>query len=454
MALKDIDTFVIVMMENRSFDHMCGYLSLPDAGHMPVDGLSNDPTWRAKFANDDRDGTPKEPYPLEPAIQNIADPPHEDVNIAVQIDTPTHDNASPILGGFVKSYWNATPAPPHPSLVMGHYDKRAVPVYDFFARNFAICDHWFSSLPAGTQPNRLMAMSGESHIHQNVSDPLDFPEQRLVYDWMTAVRGANSWCSYQWDGLPFFSLMHRWWGRIIAGLNDPTNLGVFRRYDAFKQQWQDGNAIPDVVFIEPKYTDDPTPSFRPRNDDHCPTGITEGQRFLADIYNTIISNPRLWASTMMIVTYDEHGGFFDHVTPPAVPAQAGEAHYKTTGVRVPAFIISPYVKPGTVFSDVVDNTSILRLLADRFTPRKPYSPAVEARQQHFKPLSRILDNPAVKTKPKPIPQSALSKLITGAPAARLASGEPSATAKAFSQASGRISRIHPDQVGPFDTSFA
>ena len=101
------------------------------------------------------------------------------------------------MGGFVKSYWDATPRPADRSLVMGHYDKSAVPVFDFFARNFAICDHWFSPLPAGTQTNRLMAMSGESLIHHNVSDPLQFPNQPLLYDWLDTTLGDDHWCSYQ-----------------------------------------------------------------------------------------------------------------------------------------------------------------------------------------------------------------------------------------------------------------
>jgi phospholipase C len=456
MALTDIKTFVVVMLENRSFDHVCGFLSLQNADPpMQVEGLRDDLAWLRQFDNDDHDGTAKQIHRLDPSVQNITDPPHEDNNIHTQITTPTHGNASATMGGFVKSYWDASPQPPDRSLVMGYYDKRAVPVFDFFAHNFAICDHWFSPLPAGTQTNRLMAMSGESQIHHNVSDPLDFPNQRLVYDWLDEVRGGNNWCSYQWEGLPFFSMMPSWWPRITAGLNDPTGLGEFRRYDEFKDQWQNNSdAIPDVVFIEPKYTDDPTFSFRPRNDDHCPTGITEGQKFLADIYNTIISNDDLWKSTMLIVTYDEHGGFFDHVTPPSVPAQAGGVNFSTVGVRVPAFVISPYVKPGSVYSDTVDSTSILQLLTDRFTPGRVYSPAVAARQKYFQRLSRILDNPPVTTKPSPIPAPTLDQLLSGSPAVALDTGEATPTAQALIRASSAMAKLHPDQIRRAKTGAA
>jgi phospholipase C len=319
MALNDIDTFVIVMLENRSFDHACGYLSLPDAGPpMPVDGLRDDPAWLAQYANDDLDGTPVPIHRLEPREQNFIDPPHEDNNIATQINTPTHNNASPILGGFVKSYADAKPRPDDRSAVMGYYTKEAVPVFGFFARNYTICDRWFSSLPAGTQPNRLMAMAGTSKIFHNTG-PLKFPDQPLAYDWLTDNIGENAWCSYQYGGVPFFALMKRWFDDVAARHKDPGG-GRFRQYSKFAEQWKSDDALPQVIFIEPKYSDDPSVTGHRPNDDHCPTGISHGQKFLADIYNTVISNEKRWKSTMMIVTYDEHGGFFRHWRFPTRPA--------------------------------------------------------------------------------------------------------------------------------------
>ncbi len=110
--------------------------------------------------------------------------------------------------------------------------------------------------------------------------------------------------------------MPKWWGRMLADHNDPYSMGSFRRYDKFSLHWNDPYGVPSVIFIEPKYTDDPAHTLRQPNDDHCPTGVTAGQLFLADIYNTVTSNSERWKSTMLIITYDEHGGFFDHVAPP------------------------------------------------------------------------------------------------------------------------------------------
>jgi len=116
-------------------------------------------------------------------------------------------------------------------------------------------------------------------------------------------------------------------------------------------------------------------------------GYAPGEDFIRTVYLYLTSNLQLWKETALIITYDEHGGFFDHVPPPAVPtAPPKEAKWKTTtsfttlGVRVPALVVSPYVKAGTVCHETFDHTSILQLLADRFAPGKGFSPEVNQRR--------------------------------------------------------------------------
>jgi phospholipase C len=385
MALNDIETIVIVILENRSFDHVVGYLSLLDTNvPIPVNGLHGDPAWIAKYANDDPNGHQIDPFRLGPNVQRVDDPPHDWSSINRQITTPPHSGLPGTMGGFVKSY--AQSHPHDQRLVMGYYDAAAVPVFDFFARNFVICDNWFSPLPTGTQPNRLMAMAGMSQLKDNAT--LKLPDQELVYDWLG--RNNISWCHYQWAGFPFFFLMPRWAPTMVLSLDGPFNDGIFRRYENFHDQWTSNAPMPSVIFIEPKYTDDKISLAAP-NDDHPPTGVAKGQDLLRQIYQTLISNPARWANTLMIVTYDEHGGFFDHVPPLPITDTAGGYQFLTTGPRVPAFVVSSHVAPGTVFSNKLDHTSILRMLAERFTPGKPYSAEVETRQQQqLDPLSAVL----------------------------------------------------------------
>jgi phospholipase C len=475
MSLQDIDTFVIVMLENRSFDHLLGYLSLKSANPpVKVDGLHDDQNWQENVGNDYQKQNYKITRLDDPKFA-IVDPPHTSIAISQQIETPPHLKSLKKMGGFVQSYAkssNYNPGDPQPAekelgSVMGYYTKPSVSIFDFFARNFAVCDKWFSSLPTSTQPNRLMAMSGESKIGDNVKNLGSFPAQDLVYDWLNKTPdlsnpgSAISWCSYQWSGFPFFTLMSTWRGKILAQLNDPNNVGNFRHYgdvfqngQGFKAHWKSGGPIPSVVFIEPKYTDDVIGGGTP-NDDHPPTAIAEGQAFLTDIYNTLISNLDLWSRTMMIVTYDEHGGFFDHVDPIDIPAYAGDQYFPYTGVRVPAFVISPQVKAGTVFQGPLDHTSILQLLADRFAHEKVYSQPVTDRQSHLVRLSTILSShmPSQVRAPK-VPGKTLKGLARArAGAAKIGRGTTSSTetAQAFRQLEPLIRArypTHPSFRGP------
>lgn len=291
------------------------------------------------------------------------------------------------MGGFVESYVRySDPAPGDPSAVMGYFDAAALPAYDFFARNYCVCDHWFSSLPLGTQANRLMAMAGESSLLDNTAALL--PDQQLVYDWLT--QHQITWCAYQsGDFLPFFALMPRWLPEITTSLtlSQIGGRGRFRRYSQLRSEWMSADAMPSVIFIEPEYTDGPHVS---PDDDHAPTGVQRGQQFLADIYNTLTANPDRWAKTMLVVSYDEHGGFFDHVAPLQIPSIINSQTLQTTGVRVPAFVISPYVRAGGVFQGNLDHTSLLQLVDDRFVQGEGYSVAVNERQRNFDRLLNTL----------------------------------------------------------------
>ena len=444
MALKDIDTFIIVILENRSFDHALGYLSLAQANPpIALEGLRDDPAWRDAQANV-YDGNRFPLHEIPATVQTIDDPPHEEKTIDLQINTPAADK----MGGFVASYMTRQPAPSDPKVVMGYYTQKAVPVFDFFARNFAVCDHWFSALPTGTQANRLMAMSGASSIVDNA--PVFLPDQNLVYDWLTDHNVP--WCAYQYgDFFPFFTLMKKWSAEIATSLalSRLGGRGRFRLYTKFRGHWLANDPMPSVIFIEPEYTDGPHAS---PNDDHPPTGIAGGQAFLADIYNTLIANTSRWQKTMMIVTYDEHGGFFDHVAPLPIPATVAGFQFKTTGVRVPAFVVSPQVAPGSVFSDGLDHTSLLQLLADRFNPAQQYSPVVGARQRQLKPLATILKPvPAAPTAAPTLPERLVAALApvaaAAAPSAQMVRAPgANATALAFRNVAQMMIEANPELV--------
>ncbi|HET7086958.1 MAG TPA: alkaline phosphatase family protein [Rhizomicrobium sp.] len=380
MDVSLIKTIVIVMMENRSFDNLLGYLCLPPYNRANVQGLGTTAQWRDQVASLYQ-GAKYPPFLLTDPYDVIdADPPHERDPIAVQMGTAVA-GVYP-MNGFVTNYATAQGAKPvtpgsHPP-VMGYFSVEQAPVTDFFAENYAICDRWFSALPAGTQPNRLMAMSGFTKIDVN---QVPLPDQELVYDWLT--RNNIRWRVYHED-MPFFSMMLRWIPDILL----ENHFRPFAQlYDDVQNETPD--KFPQVIFVEPTYTD--APHLGLSSDDHAPSAIKGGQKFLLEVYRAMTRVPDVWRGTVMVVTYDEHGGFFDHVSPPALktvpPTGASwQNPFVTLGVRVPGFVISPFVNPGTVFSSLLDHTSILKFIGQKFGPDGKYSDLVSNR-----PVGSVLD---------------------------------------------------------------
>src|ERR1035437_3528482 len=399
--LSKIKTIVVVMMENRSFDHMLGYLSLPPFNRTDVDGQSTDPAWLARYTNSEPDQSVQPFHSTNPyTLPTEFDPPHERSNIADQIGTI--QNGVYPMNGFVNAIPNSISFDPKVRrLVMSYFGAEEAPMNDFLATNFTICDNWFCSLPAGTQANRLMSMSGISMIDTNVHL---LPRQDLVYDWLTAHK--VSWRVYH-QGIPFFTLMLKWIPDILF---DSDHFRSFN--DDFEKDLEETppDQLPQVIFIEPTYGDGPHIGFS--TDEHAPAGISDGQEFLMRIY-TVVIDPSIWENVLLIVDYDEHGGFFDHVTPPLIttdpPSGANYPQFKSLGVRVPAYVISPFVQRGDVSHILLDHTSVLKLFGEKFDSAGSYSPVVDARP--VKSVSEILrfDNPILNPPPAPALDGYLAK---------------------------------------------
>jgi phospholipase C len=408
MALADIEHFVIVMMENRSFDHMLGYLSLPGPDALAVDGL----TGPECFSNPAPDGQLVKSYTLTADVMVNPDLPHNWNDVDAQINAP----GGP-MQGFVTTY--AQPkSQGHPVLTdpavwrqpMSCHDRTTVPTYDFLARNFAVCDNWHAALPAGTQPNRLMFLSGYSGIYDNGATAL--PHQSYVYDWLSN-KGVN-WRLYHAGVVPFVALDPTWRAAVLA--TDPR----IKPYDngdtlSFDLDWTSG-AAPPVIFIEPALQDDPFVDADKVCDDHPVSGVSAGQAFIASVYNTLVSSPDRWSKTLLIITYDEHGGFFDHAPPITLthPTVCADKSFSTNGVRVPALLVSPWLDPARPCHLKLDHTSVLQLLADRFAPNAAgvgeYSADVTARQVDLDPLRTFIDqglaSPRDFTTPIPVAEAA------------------------------------------------
>lgn len=367
-----VDTVVLVMMENRSFDHMLGHLSLPaHGGRADVDGIAV--LQAPDYANPSANGTMVFPFIMaDGPLPN--DVPHERDLVATQL---AH---SPVLGGFamngfVKAYEQFTGtsgivSPPP----MGLLTSGDMPVTGFFAEEYAVCDRWFASLPTSTQPNRLMAMSGYT-MNDTTKNGL-LPDQYTLLDWLTA-HGVR-WRVYS-AGLTFFMLMPKFWPLLLTDR--------FRSLKAlsFDAQHEPDVTWPEVIIVEPDYDDSPVHLSGHACDNHPPLPIGFGEAFLRQVYEALTGNPQRWRKAAMFVTYDEHGGFFDHVAPPSIkyapPVGASYPPFESLGVRVPALVVSPLVALGGVSHDLLDHTSILQLLTERFgADGETYSASVEARR--------------------------------------------------------------------------
>jgi phospholipase C len=237
------------MLENRSFDHMLGYRSLASFGKSSIDGLKDNATWNTEVANP----LGSERYPpwhWKNAFAKMpGDPPHERADIALQLGSRTATGFA--LDGFVKNYAGVkgvSVSPADPPAVMGYFTPAEVPMSHFLAEKFLVCDRWFSALPAGTQPNRLMAMSGFSKIEHNTN--LLLPPQPLLYDWLTEHN--IRWRVYH-QGMPFFSMMPAW---TLRALHDEEHFRRFTRIDNDLMECLP-DELPQVFFFEPSYTDAP-----------------------------------------------------------------------------------------------------------------------------------------------------------------------------------------------------
>src|SRR5277367_2627855 len=341
-GLESIDHVILLMLENRSFDHLLGYL-YPRSGNF--DGLDG------TQSNRDLDGTAVSVYPITPEHDNayyypLANPAEGFVATNEQLfssDTAPADGKA-ANDGFVTSFANELASPAHPldpklvgaqpSSIMGMYSPETLPVLCGLAKGFAVCDRWFASVPTQTIPNRAFAAAATSqgHLDNHVkvfTCPSIFGRlTEATIDW--AIYGYNR---DPLTRLDFPDTQHA----------EESHFGHFRD---FLERAASGN-LPAYTFLEPSFG-------AGGNSQHPNYDVSLGEQLIHDTYYALRNGPG-WNSTLLLITYDEHGGNYDHVPPPwgaVTPDNAvGEWNFDFTrfGVRIPALLISPRIAAGTVF---------------------------------------------------------------------------------------------------------
>jgi phospholipase C len=415
--LEQVEHVVVVMLENRSFDHMLGYLSLPTEedgkGRANVDGLTGSAVNLNTY-----DATN---YPIHHLTATMfkgeaEDPDHS----GKSVDEQLKDGGQ----GFVANYARISKERaqtlkvpvPEPGLVMGYYNAEDLPVYDHLAAEYCVVDRWFSSVPGATWPNRLYSVTGRAAGSRNdVSPPIytlpSFPRylDEHSVDWR--------WYSFDPGTLRAIDPAYRLSNHHRFSFLDSRKLSTLERAvgelteegSSFLDDVAEGN-LPAVSWIDPRFKD--LRVLGPdSNDDHPPSDVLAGQDLILTIYHALSSAPT-WAKTLLVITYDEHGGFYDHVRPPA--AVDDDHEFQRLGVRVPALLVSPLVAAGSSSTGLLgqdfhfDHTSIIKTILSRFCNSGGQIPVLTSRVAAANHLGHLLMDPAAPARGPVADHSALA----------------------------------------------
>ena len=397
--LQKIDHFVVLMLENRSFDNMLGWLMHSDRGSQKVNGVAGKelsnliPT----YANPPK-GVKFVPVGKELKMTNPNPDPGEEYprvntqlygHILPKANRFTPFNAKPYnlppnkklpkaapMSGFVEDYINnfsairgRMPTYAEYSVVMNCFTEESVPVLSTLAKEYAVFDAWFSSVPSHTLCNRSFMHAATSHGYV-INSPFYhwlLQDAPTIFNRISDKQDPHITWRVYYDKLDVVSL---------TGLQNPAlwrySASNFRYMEDFISDAKNGT-LPSYSFIDPRL-------FIDHNDQHPPLGekmletssVLAGELLIAQVYNAVRTGAK-WDNTLLIITFDEHGGCYDHVPPPAAippdpkaPKCQMDFRFDRLGVRVPTVMISPYIKKGTVISDVHDHTSILKMISDRW----------------------------------------------------------------------------------------
>jgi phospholipase C len=353
VGLQSLKHIVVLMMENRSFDHMLGSLKAVDAR---IDGITD------QMSNPDTANVSVKPQQLaEFQGQLNPDPDHHFPAVDLQIfGGDASPSRVPNMQGFVKSYFNQRRDVGHSQKIMYYFKKDDLPVLTTLALEFAVFNRWFASIPGPTICNRAFAHYGTSFGRVDMN-PFEILEPfKSIYTRLVNASPKHTAKVYYYDTTS--STME-----VVNLLQNQPEL--FGTYKQFLSDCDKG-LLPDYSFVEPNYNDHETDSGEEvASDQHPDHDVQAGEFLIAEVYMRIKRNPKLWASTALLVVYDEHGGIFDHVAPPQCPPDKFTASANSTGtgmefkfdrlgVRVPAVLVSPWIPKNTVVDRVFDHASI------------------------------------------------------------------------------------------------
>ncbi|KAJ9680321.1 hypothetical protein PVL29_019592 [Vitis rotundifolia] len=338
-----IKTVVVLVQENRSFDHMLGWMK---SLNPEIDGVTgaesnpistSDPNSPVVYFTDDAGYVDPDPgHSFEAIYEQVFGHPWTADSAA------SSEPLRPTMDGFAQQAEAKEQG--LSKTVMKGLKPEALPVFNELVAEFGVCDRWFASLPAETQPNRLYVHSATSHgASGNDTEMLakGYP-QKTIFESLEES-GFSFGIYYQY---PPSTLFYR-------NLRKLKYIDNFHQFDLdFKRHCEEGK-LPNYVVVEQRYFDT---KLSPANDDHPSHDVSQGQKFVKHVYEALRASPQ-WNDMLFVIIYDEHGGFYDHVPTPVtgVPSpddivgpEPYNFRFDRLGVRVPAILISPWIERGTV----------------------------------------------------------------------------------------------------------
>ena len=391
--LDKIKRLVVLMMENRSFDHMFGRMM--SSGY-PIDGLTG-----SESNPDSAEQATPVSFDAKLSGDLTPDPGHHfaDVNLQIFGNAQGVPDGGPLMKGFVESYHTHTHDVAKSRRIMKCFSPDKIPVLTTLAKQYAICDRWFSSVPGPTLPNRAYIHSATSIGRVDMSpiwkDAAETIYERLDKSGLTAKIYYHDWT------------MAMTFQRLINAQGK-----YFGLYDDFERACKLGT-LPAYSLIEPRYYDtDSGASVFEASDQHPDHSVAAGERLIRNVYQAIRKNQQVWESTILLITYDEHGGLYDHVTPPATinpdgknASNPGENQapglppfeFKRLGIRVPAVVVSPYIEQGTIDKTQYDHTSTIATARKLFLGSSWQSTFLTLRDQTANTFEGLLTRSSPRT---------------------------------------------------------
>ncbi len=435
--MPEIEHVVVLALENRSFDHMLGYLDHPSA---EFDGLARG----GPYQNLNWDGTEKIEVSANAKYVMPVDPDHAHDAVMEQISLD--ENGKPTMEGFVTSYERKGRGLSNPRLggvfaplikgfesrkkkkasiegrgpvIMESHDSSNIPVLSTLAKEFAVCQRWFCSVPGETWPNRNFMHAATSDGETNIYPR--FYRNHTIFEQLEEA-GAD-WRIYYDDTPQIWAFRELW---------DPEKRRAKWFHSShFSEHVRDGN-LPEYTFIEPNHRPpyhlvdegptvekgDASNNQHPGNnivsnaaydDFHTdePVDFVRAEALIANVYESLRANPQLFEKTLLLITYDEHGGCYDHVAPPTNVPNPGKRpsafsrsmkwffhheskhfDFQMLGLRVPTVLVSPLIERNTVNSTVFDHSAIPATVRKLFAPKSKPLTARDAWSQTFEAIAQ------------------------------------------------------------------